>query len=154
VNVLHFASYKSRRVTRSVLGGEVHAFADAFDIAYALKHELERLINHRIPLSILTDSKGLFDVVTRNSHARERLLNIEIAATRQAYRLEDISDIGLIWSEDNPADAFTKRGQCNALRRLMTSGLTSIPVVQAVLRNEMTSIAMDMSNIKEEEGGV
>lgn len=30
-NILHYASYKSRRVRRSVLGAEVYAFADAFD---------------------------------------------------------------------------------------------------------------------------
>jgi hypothetical protein len=99
------------------------------------------LINNRIPLSILTDSKGLFDVVTRNSLARERLLNIDIVATQQAYSLEDISDIGLIMSEDNRADAFTKRGQCNALRRVNTSGIASIPV-QWMLCNEMASSAM------------
>lgn len=30
-NVLHFNSYKSMRITRSVLGNEIHEFADAFD---------------------------------------------------------------------------------------------------------------------------
>ncbi len=35
--VLHYASYKSRRVARSVVGAETYAFADAFDLAYCAK---------------------------------------------------------------------------------------------------------------------
>jgi hypothetical protein len=40
-NVIHYRSYKSRRVTRSVLGGEILAFADAFDYAYTLRQHRE-----------------------------------------------------------------------------------------------------------------
>ena len=32
--ILHYASYKSRRVAISVLGAETYAFANAFDFAY------------------------------------------------------------------------------------------------------------------------
>ena len=35
-NILNYSSRKSRRVTRSVFGGELYAFADAFDRAYIL----------------------------------------------------------------------------------------------------------------------
>ncbi len=37
---LHYASYKSRRVARSVLGAETYAFADAYDFAYCAKKDL------------------------------------------------------------------------------------------------------------------
>jgi hypothetical protein len=36
-NIIHYSSYKSKRVTTSVLGCEFHAFADAFDCAFTLK---------------------------------------------------------------------------------------------------------------------
>ena len=39
-NILHYVSHKSRRVTRSVLGAETYAFADAFDFAYCAKKDL------------------------------------------------------------------------------------------------------------------
>jgi hypothetical protein len=35
-SVVHYKSYKSRRVIRSVLAGELHAFLDALDYAYLL----------------------------------------------------------------------------------------------------------------------
>ena len=38
-NILHYVSHKSRRVTRSVLGAETYAFADAFDFAYCAKKD-------------------------------------------------------------------------------------------------------------------
>lgn len=43
-NVLYFSSHKSRRIVRSVLGGEVYAFADSFDVAYTLKRDLESIM--------------------------------------------------------------------------------------------------------------
>lgn len=59
-----FKSYKARRVVRSVLAGERIAFSDMFDEAHALVTELRRLLPHlNIPLTLLTDSKSLFDVI-------------------------------------------------------------------------------------------
>lgn len=40
-NVLHFGSHKSRRVVRSVMGGEVYAFVDGMDFGLTIKHDLE-----------------------------------------------------------------------------------------------------------------
>lgn len=37
-NVLYYSRYKFKRVVRSVLGGEVCAFAGGFDMAISLKH--------------------------------------------------------------------------------------------------------------------
>jgi hypothetical protein len=53
-NILHYSSHKSRRVTRSVLGGEVYAFADAFDQAFILRHDLQSIIKRKVQLTILT----------------------------------------------------------------------------------------------------
>jgi Reverse transcriptase (RNA-dependent DNA polymerase) len=114
-NVIHYSSHKSRRVTRSVLGGEVYAFADAFDQAFIIKHDLELLLNQRVPLTILTDSKSLFDVITKSSSTSERRLMIDITAVREAYFKQEISDVGFVRTKNNPADAFTKVGKCDAL---------------------------------------
>jgi hypothetical protein len=46
--LLFWSSHKSRRVTRSVLGSETMAFADAFDTAYALKHNIETIIKQNV----------------------------------------------------------------------------------------------------------
>eukprot|EP00170_Pyropia_yezoensis_P002751 contig_11549_g2756 len=42
-HVLAYSSKKSRRVVRSITAGEVYAFANAFDEAFFIKHDLERL---------------------------------------------------------------------------------------------------------------
>ena len=42
--ILHYASYKSRRVAKSVLGAESYAFADAYNLGYCLKKELELML--------------------------------------------------------------------------------------------------------------
>lgn len=33
---IHFISYKSKRVLRSILGGQTYVFVDAFDVAYKI----------------------------------------------------------------------------------------------------------------------
>jgi Reverse transcriptase (RNA-dependent DNA polymerase) len=133
-NIIHYSSYKSKRVTRSVLGGEIHAFADAFDCAFTLKHDLEGLLCQKVPVTILTDSRSLFDVITRNSATSERRLMIDVSATRQAYERHETSDVGFIRTSNNPADALTKRGYNAALMDILTTGRLDLPVEQYVIR--------------------
>lgn len=134
-NILQYRSFKSRRVTRSVLGAEVYAFAEAFDAAFIMKHDLENVLGRQVPvLAMLTDSKGLFDVITKNSITSERRLMIDLLAARQAYSRLEISDIGLVRTQYNPADAFTKVGRCSALERMLDLGVIDHPVEQWVIR--------------------
>lgn len=74
--VLHFASYKGRRVCCSVLGAEFNAFGDAFDYAYVISHDIETMLGQRVPLTMFTDSGSLFDVIVKNSTTAERRLMI------------------------------------------------------------------------------
>ena len=134
-NVLHYSSSKSKRVARSVLGSEIYAFADGFDFAFCLKKDMENILGRRIPMQILTDSKCLFDVVTRSSSFREKRLMIDIAVVKDAYEKEEISQIGHVCSGNNPADAFTKVGNCDALISILDSGTLDLEVNQWVVRN-------------------
>ncbi len=105
-HVLHYSSHKSRRVTRSVLGGEVYAFADAFDRAYIIKREFQNMLGKSIPLTMFTDSKSLFDVITKCSITTEKRLMIDIKSVREAYDRQEGSDVGFLRSEFNAADTF------------------------------------------------
>ena len=60
-----FKSYKSRRVTRSVLAAEVIAIADLFDEAFTLRAHLEQALKRPMSIHSLTDSKSLFDIIGR-----------------------------------------------------------------------------------------
>ncbi len=120
--VLHYASYKIRRVARFVLGAETYAFADAFDFAYCTKTDLEKLLDRRVSLYIFTDSKRLFDVTAKCFHTQERRLMIDLQAVLDAYAVHEISNIGFICGRNNPADGLTKISKCHALNHLLQTG--------------------------------
>jgi hypothetical protein len=54
-----------RRVARSVLSAEHIAFADAYYRGYSMAFDLSDMLGRNVPLKLYTDSKGLFDVITR-----------------------------------------------------------------------------------------
>lgn len=94
---------------------EFYAFSVAFDDAYVLKHDLERLLRQTIPLKMFTDSKQLFEVITRASNTTENHLMIDFAAASETYNTFEISNVGLVAGTDNPADGLTKSKFCNSL---------------------------------------
>lgn len=134
-NILHFSSSKSKRVARSVLGSEIYAFADGFDFAFCVKKDLEMILLKSIPMQMLTDSKCLFDVITKCSTCREKRLLIDIAVVKEAYQKQEISQVGHVFSDQNPADALTKIGNCPALNSILETGQLHLEVNQWVVRS-------------------
>lgn len=135
-NVINFSSHKSRRIVRSVLGGKVYAFADSFDASYTIKRDLEAMLNRPVRLKMFTDSKSLFDIITNCSGTTEKRLLIDIKAVREAYEIFDVSDLGFIRSEHNPADAFTKLKPNSALMHILKSNKSDFEVDQCILRTK------------------
>lgn len=142
-NWLHYASYKSKRIVRSVLGGETYAFADGFDFAFTLRHDIENILGRKLSITMLTDSESLFKVIIKASTTTERRLMIDIRATREAYVREEINDVGWISSEDNIADAMTKLSPCKSLDNLMQTGQLHMQVQQWVIRGEADEFGYD-----------
>jgi hypothetical protein len=103
-SIVHYQSHKSQRVTGSSMAGETLAFADGFDNAFILRHDIENMFGQPVPLVMYTDSQALFNVLTRNKTATEYRLMVEVAAERQAYLNSTISNIDLIKSCYNLAD--------------------------------------------------
>eukprot|EP00171_Calliarthron_tuberculosum_P008355 IDg8355t1 len=62
---IDFKSYKSKRVVRSVMVGDVIAFRDLFDRAVTLAAKISAIYEKRIPVQLLTDSKSLFNVILK-----------------------------------------------------------------------------------------
>ena len=129
-HILDYASRKCKRVVRSIMGGEIYAFAEGFDSVYAIKHTLEKVYRQVLPITVPTDSKQMFDVITKASHTSEKRLMIDVAAAREAYNRHDISNVGLVVSEHNIADGLTKLGNCKAPNRVMQTGYDKNPVQQ------------------------
>ena len=116
------------------MGAETYALADAFDFAFCCKKDLERILEQRIPLQMLTDSKSLFDVITKCSNTSERRLMIDVDAVRTAYLKHEISNFGFLRGPNNPADGLTKPKSCPALIHLMRTGKANFVVEQWVIR--------------------
>ena len=131
---LAWSSHKSKRVTRSVLGSEKMAFADAFDMYYVVKRELERLFGRNIPLTMVTDSLALFDVITRASITAEKRLMIDLGTVKGAYKRREIEKMGFIRTAFNPADALTKEKKCIAMNEVLETGILEHSVEQWVAR--------------------
>lgn len=66
------------------MAGEVYAHTSGFDQAFMIKNDLESIYRQRIPMTLLTDFKQIFEVITKASHSAERRLMIDIVAAREA----------------------------------------------------------------------
>ena len=64
------------------MGGELIAFADEFDRVWMLRYDLKRIYHQDVPITMLTDSKQVFDVIMKGSRTSERRLMIDICASR------------------------------------------------------------------------
>lgn len=75
---IYHASFKSRRVLKSVLGAENLPLANECDATIILQHELRSILNKTVNLTLLTDSVKLFNIVIRNAHNTEKRLMTNI----------------------------------------------------------------------------
>jgi len=132
-SILHYASLKCKRVTRSSMAGETLAFSHGFDSAYLLQHDLQSMLGRKLPLLMLTDSLPLFNVLTRAKQTSERRLMVDISAAREAYNDRSISKIAFTRSEFNPADGLTRTQPNAALLKLLRTHIVDHPVEQYVV---------------------
>lgn len=137
-HVLHYNSHKNRRVTRSILGGETCAVAEAFDSAFVLKYDLKLLLKRHIPITMYTDSKSLFDIIAKCSNTAEKRFQIDLAAVEKGYGSQEISDIAFIRSEYNPADALTKVTRSDLLENILDKNILEHPIEQWGNKNQIT----------------
>eukprot|EP00171_Calliarthron_tuberculosum_P011584 IDg11584t1 len=109
-------SYKAGRVTRSVLAAEVIAFSDMFDVAFTICAELEYIIGCDILLQLLTDSKCLFETISKSYRTSEKRLMLDFAVSREGYCKKEILDISSVRSSQNIAYGLTQKMGQAALR--------------------------------------
>lgn len=136
-HVLDFSSKKSKRIVRSIMGGEVCAFVDAFDYAFMMMKDLNTMLGKVIPIFMFTDSKQLFDALTKGKRTTEKRLMIDILSARQSYKRFEISAIGLVTGLSNPADGLSKIGGNGALQKILETGMDETPVEQWIERTLM-----------------
>lgn len=154
VKFLHYEYYISKLIVSSVLGGETYDFADGIDAAYILRFDLKKLVQERIPLTILTYSSPMFKVIVKSSVTTEKHLMIYIRAAPEAYEPRDICNIDWIRSHENVADAMTKYAKFKAFVQLLDTGTLITFRDQWVIRKVVGSDGLDdqLKNDRQEEG--
>lgn len=139
-NILHYSSSISKRVGFSVLGSEIYALIHWFDFVYCVERDLETMSSKHVPMELLTDSKCLCDVITRWSSCREKRLMIDIAVVKEAYSRQEISQVGHLFSNQNPADGLAKFRNCLDFNSILDRGSLELDVIQWVLREKNDSM--------------
>ncbi len=81
--IIHYGPWKCQHVTRSVLRAEVYAFSHCLDFVLVLTHDLSSMLGRKVSTVLFTDSKCLFDTITKLSTVAEKRLLIDIAAIRE-----------------------------------------------------------------------
>ena len=84
---------------------------------------------------MFTDSKCLFDSMTRLTSATEKRLLIDIAALRQSYTRGELFNLGHVSSNYNLADPLTKKTRSTLLETAMMEGKLTHPVNQWIIHN-------------------
>ncbi len=77
----------------SVLVAEVHAFSHCLNFVIALAHDLSAILQRKVSLVVFTDSKCLFDTITKLSTVSEKRFLIDIAAIGEAYTTGDLTNV-------------------------------------------------------------
>ena len=116
------------------MAAETHVLADATDMAILVEHDLQMILGKKLAITLLTDSKSLFDVLSKGTTTTEKRLMIDIEATRQAYDEEVINNLGWIRREYNIADSLTKIQINSIMKKFMLTGKIDLVVEQYVVR--------------------
>ncbi len=66
-------------------------------------------------MHFFTDSKSLFDIISKASRTSEKRIMLDIHANRQSFQKKEISSIGLVRWNHNLTDGLTKQKMQRAL---------------------------------------
>jgi hypothetical protein len=120
-NIVHYGSKRCTRVTRSVMAAELHGLLAGFDNSVLVAEMVSGMLGRRVNIEAMTDSKTVFDTVTRLSSTLEKRLQIDAYALQEAHQKGELTALYWIMSEENVADPLTKSPwkENSALRTLM-----------------------------------
>lgn len=122
-NIVHFASNRCKRVTRSVIAAEAHSPFLAFDYAYVIADIARQTLGRTLDIEVVTDVRTVFNGVAKDWPTTERRLQIDIWALREAYTNGEVGKICWIPGMNNLEDGSTKNvvGKDTLLCHLVTS---------------------------------
>ena len=87
-----------------------------------LKSQIEHALQQSVPVHLLTDSKLLFDIISKGSRTGEKRVMLDVHDTREGNKAKEISNIVFVRSSENLADGLTKEKVQKSLLKLAMSG--------------------------------
>ena len=90
------------------MAAEIFALSYGFDNAYVTQSMLREILRSNVPIEAYVDSKTLFGVVAKYANTKEKRLQIDVAALREAHSKREIRSLSWIPGTSNPADGLTK----------------------------------------------
>lgn len=119
------------------------AFADAFDLAYKIKCDLQNVLCQSIPLYIITDSLTLFDVLIKSTITTEKRLMMDLQTVKDSYRKMKLNNVAFVQSESMLADSLTKIKPNHLLSKVLSTGIIDHPMEQWIIRNAVGDGSVD-----------
>ena len=86
-------------------------------------------------MQFLTESRSLFDIISKWIRTSEKRLMHDIACAGEGYRKFEIDDIGIVRSGDNMADCLTKRMKRSSLLKVLTTSILEVRPGQWIVRD-------------------
>jgi len=143
-SVFHTLSWSSRKSTRpvkSIASAETLAVGEGIDEGKLLRKAMERLLHTDVDLSIVLDSKDLFETLSTCRNATDRSIRADVNVIRFEFETRAVSK--MIWTpgKTNLADPLTKPTSplCQALSVLLVEGKVPIDLTDSKLRSSTQS---------------
>ena len=139
---INWCSRIPRKICRGTGAGEAQALADGTAQAIYDVRVIQELFYQRVPLSIFTDSKCVFDACVSFCPTTDLRALSDILAIRDSLARCEIEEINWIDTKDNPADCLTKspfasRKNNGVLTTCLRTGYLDTPVRASVTRDTM-----------------
>lgn len=117
-----------------MLEGDTYAFSQGYGYGYSLKHVLNQM-EKTIPLFTLTDSKSIFDLITKSKRLREVRSVKDIANIKRAYE-DEISSIWWICSGGNISDNLTRENANHLLDKAFDTSYLQFTIEHWILKDQ------------------
>ena len=116
-----WGSKRLRRVVRSTFAGETLIASEALDEVIYLADTWTELGGDKVDRIIRTDSMSLYDHVLLKGNCKEKRLNVEINALKEALQQGELTRLEWVDSQSQLADALTKHMTALALLRSLNT---------------------------------
>jgi len=123
-HTISWSSTKSKRPVKSIGSAEVFAIGSGIDEGKVIVQAYESVLNMKLDLVIVVDSKDLYDTISTCRLATDRSIRGDISLMRYDFETHKITRMVWIKGTTNLSDPLTKRDSplMNSLQLLLYTG--------------------------------